>query len=595
MTIFTKKIYMEITRLFDVIYYQAEKHPQKVAIAGIKDGAWEEYSTQDIIREANKISHGLLKLGLQKGDKVATVTSINRPEWNICDLGISQIGCINVPLYPTISPSEYEYILNHAEAKACLVSDESLYKKVLAAQPNVPLLKDIYVWDKSENTPNWSILLSSGENGDDKIIKSISDTVDAKSMATLIYTSGTTGLPKGVMLSHENIISNVKSVTAQLPVESGLVALSFLPLCHIFERMVIYSYLYAGLNVYYSDIDTLGDKLQTVKPHFFTTVPRLLEKVYEKIVNKGLELTGFKKKLFFWALGLTDDYYYDKQPSLQFKIADKLIFSKWREALGGRVRGIVTGSAACPLKIARVFSAAGVPIREGYGLTETSPVLTFNRFSEGGAMLGTVGMPIENVEIKIAEDGEILAKGPNIMMGYYKEEEKTAETIINNWFHTGDVGTFITAPNGNKFLKITDRKKELLKTSGGKYVAPAPIESKFRESFYVEQIMVVGESKKFVSALIVPAFAAIKEWGKTNGVSATSHQELINEPKVQALFQDLINELNPNFNHIEQIKKFKLLPNEWTVDTKELTPTMKIKRKVIAEKYAKEIADIYGE
>lgn len=586
---------MQVTRLFDVYRYQQVVCPQKVAVAGIKNGNWHTLSIEDIIQQANALSHGLLSLGLQKGDKVATVTSSNCPEWNICDLAISQIGCINVPLYPTISASEYEYILDHAGAKVCFVSDEGLYKKVTAAQPKVDGLQEVYVWTDVAGAKNWNEVIQKGQGGDDSIIKAISDTVDDKSLATLIYTSGTTGLPKGVMLSHENIVSNVKTVTKELPIEPGLSALSFLPLCHIFERMVIYSYVYSGINVYYSDIDTLSDKLQSVQPHFFTTVPRLLEKVYEKIVNKGLELTGLKKKLFFWALGLTDDYQYDKQAGLQMKIADKLIFSKWRDALGGRVRGIVTGSAACPLKIARVFSAAGIPIREGYGLTETSPVLTFNRFSEGGAMLGTVGMPIQDVDIRIAEDGEILAKGPNIMMGYYKEEEKTDEAIKDGWFHTGDVGTFITAPNGNKFLKITDRKKELLKTSGGKYVAPAPIESKFRESFYVEQIMVVGESKKFVSALIVPAFPALMEWAKDHGVTASSHSDLIKNEKVLALYQGLIEELNPNFNHIEQIKKFKLLPNEWTVDTKELTPTMKIKRKVISEKYAKEIIDIYGE
>jgi long-chain acyl-CoA synthetase len=586
---------MEVTRLFDVYKYQKQSYPQKVAVAGVRNGNWHTLSIEDIILQANALSHGLLSLGLQKGDKIATVTTSNCPEWNICDLAISQIGCINVPLYPTISPSEYEYILDHAEAKLCFVSDEGLYKKVVTAQPKVAGLEDVYVWTDIAGTKSWNEVIEKGKGGDDNTIKAISDSVDPKSLATLIYTSGTTGLPKGVMLSHENIISNVKTVTKELPIEPGLSALSFLPLCHIFERMVIYSYIYSGINVYYSDIDTLSDKLQSVQPHFFTTVPRLLEKVYEKIVNKGLELTGIKKKLFFWALGLTDDYQYDKIPGLQMKLADKLIFSKWRLALGGRVRGIVTGSAACPLKIARVFSAAGIPIREGYGLTETSPVLTFNRFSEGGAMLGTVGMPIKDVEIRIADDGEILAKGPNIMMGYYKEDEKTNEAIHEGWFHTGDVGTFITAPNGNKFLKITDRKKELLKTSGGKYVAPAPIESKYRESFYVEQIMVVGEGKKFVSALIVPAFPALNEWAKEQGISTSSNGDLIKNEKVLSLYQSLIDELNPNFNHIEQIKKFKLLPNEWTVDTKELTPTMKIKRKVISEKYAKEIIDIYGD
>lgn len=586
---------MNITRLFDVIKYQSEKNPQDVAIAGVRNGNWVKFSTKEIIDQANKLSLGLMELGIQAGDKVAVITTANRPEWNICDIAIGQIGAINVPLYPTISQGEYEYILNHAEVKLCIVSDESLYRKVMAAKDRVSTLTSVYTWEDVSTANNWSEIIQLGENGDINKIKERSEKVLSSDLATIIYTSGTTGLPKGVMLSHDNIISNVKAVAKELPIEPGQVALSFLPLCHVFERMVIYTYIYASVNVYYSDIDTLAEKLQTVRPHFFTTVPRLLEKVYEKIVNKGLEQTGIKKKLFFWALALTDDYQYDQKPGLQMKIADKLIFSKWREALGGRVVGIVTGSAACPLKIARVFSAAGVPIREGYGLTETSPVVTFNRFQEGGSMLGTVGMPIDRVEVKIAEDGEILAKGPNIMMGYFKEPEKTAEVMSGEWFHTGDVGTFLTGANGNKFLKITDRKKELLKTSGGKYVAPAPIESLFRESFFIEQIMVVGEGKKFVSALIVPAYQALHDWAKTNGITFKDNDELIKNPKVIKMYEEIAKELNPNFNHIEQLKKLKLLANEWTVDTKELTPTMKIKRKVISEKYAREIAEIYGE
>lgn len=586
---------MEVKRLFDVIYHQKETHPQDVCLAGVRNGQWVKYSTDEVINMANKVSLGLMALGIQPGDKVATITTANRPEWNICDIGISQIGAINVPLYPTISPTEYEYILNHSEAKVCIVSDEGLYKKVMSAKDRVPMLQEVYTWDEVPTATNWSELQKLGNIEDLGKVKERMAAVNPMALATLIYTSGTTGLPKGVMLSHNNVISNVLAVNNLLPIQPGQIALSFLPLCHIFERMVTYTYVYLGAQIYYSDIDTLSEKLQTVKPHFFTTVPRLLEKVYEKIVNKGLELTGLKKKLFFWALGLTDNYEYGQQPGLQMKIADKLIFSKWREALGGRVVGIVTGSAACPVKMARVFSAAGIPIREGYGLTETSPVLTVNRYEDDGAMLGTVGMPIEGVEIKIAEDGEILAKGPNIMMGYYKEPEKTAEVMSGEWFHTGDIGTFLTSANGKKFLKITDRKKELLKTSGGKYVAPAPIESRFREDFLIEQMMVVGEGKKFVSALVVPAFPALEEWCKEQGVTFKDKQELISNPKVVAKFQSIVDEVNPSFSHIEQIKKFTLLPNEWTVDTKELTPTMKIKRKIITEKYAREIAEMYND
>lgn len=587
---------MEVKRLFDVLHYQKENHPQQVALASVKNGNWWKVSTDELIDLSNKLSLGLLKLGIQKGDKVATVTSSNRVEWNICDQGIGQIGAINVPLYPTISKNDYKHILTHSESKICIVSDSGLYDRVKDLVDEIPNLQGVYTFDQIEGAKNYEEIIKAGEGGNVADIKAISDTIHPDELATLIYTSGTTGLPKGVMLSHNNIISNVLTVRAELPIEAGHTSLSFLPLCHIFERMVIYTYLHAGVNVHYSDIDTLKDKLGTVRPHFFTTVPRLLEKVYEGIVNKGLALTGIKKKLFFWALEMADGYEYDQKPSFMFKIADKLIFSKWREGLGGRIMGIVTGSAACPLKMARVFSAAGIPIREGYGLTETSPVLTFNRFSEGGAMLGTVGMPIKDVEIKIAEDGEILAKGPNIMQGYYKEPEKTAEVLSEDgWFSTGDVGTFVTNNAGNKFLKITDRKKELLKTSGGKYVAPAPIEGKFRENFFIEQIMVVGEGKKFVSAVIVPAFPVLEQYAKENGISFSSRDELIANPKVQAKYQSIIDELNPNFSHIEQIKKFKLLKTEWTPETTELTPTMKLKRKVINQKYEKEIDSIYND
>ncbi|HMU98681.1 MAG TPA: long-chain fatty acid--CoA ligase [Chitinophagales bacterium] len=586
---------MEVKRLFDTIYYQKSKHPQQVALASLQNGEWRTLSTDDLINEANKLSLGLLQLGIQKGDKVAVVTSESRVEWNICDIAISQIGAISVPLYPTISSKDFVHILTHSEAKICIASDKGLFDKINSVRSEIPGLQEIYTFDQVEGAKNYAEISNLNPNGDIAQIKAISDTIEEDELATLIYTSGTTGLPKGVMLSHKNVVSNVVTVLAELPIEAGHVSLSFLPLCHIFERMVIYTYLMGGVNVYYSGIDTLAEKLGTVRPHFFTTVPRLLEKVYEKIVNKGLALTGLKRKLFFWALEMADQYEYDQKPSFTFKIADKLIFSKWREALGGRVMGIVTGSAACPLKIARVFSAAGVPIREGYGLTETSPVITFNRFSEGGAMLGTVGMAIKDVEVKIAEDGEILAKGPNIMQGYYKEPDKTAEVFTaDGWFMTGDVGTFVTNNYGNKFLKITDRKKELLKTSGGKYVAPAPIESKFREDFFVEQIMVVGEGKKFVSALIVPAFPVLEEWAKENNIAFTDRQSLISNSKVLAKIQSVVDELNPNFSHIEQIKKFKLLANEWTTETTELTPTMKLKRKVISAKYAKEIDEIYN-
>ncbi|MEL6942271.1 MAG: long-chain fatty acid--CoA ligase, partial [Bacteroidota bacterium] len=511
---------MKPTRLFDFIYYQKEHYPQAISYAGKSDdGEWRHFSTHDMIEQSLKTAGGLLELGLEAGDKIAIVSYKNRPEWTIVDLAALQIGVIDVPLYPTISAAEYEYILNDAEVKYAFVGGGDSYDKVLEAQKNVPSLKGIFTMDRQEGRPYWGDMWN-----EDRVeeVKTISEGIESDKLATLIYTSGTTGHPKGVMLTHDNI-AHVTYVSADvLPASQGEAVLSFLPLCHIFERAASYSFAYKGVSIYYTGTDNLGGDtgdLKTVKPSYFNTVPRLLEKVYEAIYNKGLELTGVKKKLFFWALSLTDDYEYDKTYSgldgLKRKIADKLIFSKWREALGGNVKGILTGAAPCPSKILRVFSAAGVPIREAYGLTETSPGLTYNQFMGDHALIGTVGIPFDQVEIVIDTsegeykpgEGEILAAGPNVMQGYYKKPEKTAEVFKEidgkTWFKTGDIGKMVSH-RGAEFLKITDRKKELLKTSGGKYVAPAPIESRFKEDFLIEQMMVIGDKQKFVSALIVP-------------------------------------------------------------------------------------------
>jgi long-chain acyl-CoA synthetase len=611
----------DYTRLFDIIRYQNAKHPQAKCLGHYVGKEWVFYSSQEIIDLANNVSLGLLKLGIEPGDKIALISYKNRPEWNIMDIGMLQIGVINVPVYPTISPGEYEYIFNDAGVKACFVSLDGkgdLLKKVQAIQDKVPTLKHIYTFDKTNAAPHWESIL---EGGDLSKVEKLMDNVQPNDLATIIYTSGTTGFPKGVMLSHDNIVSNVRSVVPLVPLKAGDTALSFLPLCHIFERTVIYTYTALGISTYYTGTDNLGgDKgdLKAVKPNFFTTVPRLLEKVYEKIYNKGLELKGIKRRLFFWALSLTDDFEYDKKYSglaaLQRTIADKLIFSKWREALGGNIKGILTGAAACPTKMAKVFSAAGIPIREGYGLTETSPALCIGRYEPNGAMMGTIGPAIEGITLKIdASDGtyregegEILAKGPNIMMGYYNKPDQTAEVIDKDgWFHTGDVGTLVQGKK-YQFLKITDRKKELLKTSGGKYVAPAPIEGKLREEFLIEQVMVVGEKQKFVSALIVPAPEALKDWCNSNGIDCpikpfeanptlfSIAPETLRNEKVREKFQQIIAAHNPSFSHIEQIKKFELVSEPWDVATGELTPTMKLKRRVILEKFAKEIDKMYS-
>ncbi len=606
------------TRLFEIAHYQNDNFPQKESLGHRVNGEWVFYSTQEIIDLANNVSLGLMKMGVEKGDKVTLISYNNRPEWKIVEMGVHQIGAVTVPVYPTIAPSDYEYIFNDAGVKYVFVGPGDLADKVKATAPKVPSFKGLFTFEKEDGLDFWEDMFEGGDEASLAELEKRKAEVDEQDLAVLIYTSGTTGLPKGVMLTHHNLVSNLKSALPLLPLQPGERALSFLPLCHIFECTCSNAYLAKGIKVGFTGVKNLGGDegdIKSFQPHFFTTVPRLLEKVYEKIYNKGLDLTGIKHKLFFWALDLTDDFEFGQsRTKFKHKIADKLIYSKWREALGGNIKGILTGAAACPTKMAKVFSAAGIPIREAYGLTETAPALTANHFDEKDAMLGTVGMPIANVTIKIDDsdqnygegEGEILAKGPNIMKGYYNKPDKTAEVMdADGWFHTGDVGKMIKGRNGKDFLKITDRKKELLKTSGGKYVAPAPIESKFKEDFLVEQLMVVGESQKFVSALIVPAAEALEDWCEKNDVPCTItpapyndtlfciSKETLKHPKVIAKFQEIINGFNPGFSHIEQIKKFELLCDPWDVASGELTPTMKLKRRVILDKYKDIIADIY--
>lgn len=606
-----------ITRAFDTIFYQQKKFPLKESFSHRPPGSkeWTSFSTDQIISSSQKMAGGLLNLGLQKGDKIALISYKNRPEWTIMDLAAQQLGIITVPVYPTISSSDYDYIFNDAEVKYAFVGTGDLYDKVVKAKANISTLKDIYTFDHQTGRKHYESLIDESRLAE---VAKIAETIKPDDVMTFIYTSGTTGNPKGVVLTHNNLVHIIKSTIDLLPTKPGNQVLSFLPMCHIFERTVSYSYIAKSAKVYFTGTDNLGGPsgdLQAVKPYFFTTVPRLLEKVYEKIYNTGLTLTGFKKKLFFWALSLTDDYVYDKKYSgiagIKHSIADKLIYSKWREALGGNINGIVTGAAPCPVKIMRVFSAAGIPIREGYGLTETSPSLTVNTYEPEGALMGTVGRPIEGVDILIdrsegeyqAGEGEILAFGPNIMQGYYNKPDKNAEVFKNIdgkvWFKTGDIGKMVKGPGGHDFLKITDRKKELLKTSGGKYVAPAPIENKFKEDFLIEHMMVVGEKRKFVSAVLVPSAEALQNWCKENGVPFNSLAEVCKNEKVIARYQEIVNQFNPLFSHIEQIKKFTLLPTTWDAvkadgSKPELTPTMKLKRRVVREKFEKEIDEMYS-
>ncbi|WP_276504776.1 AMP-dependent synthetase/ligase [Terrimonas pollutisoli] len=590
----------EPRRLFDCLAWHLERQPLDVMLAGKESGQWKKYGTKEVAGIVNNLSAGLLGLGISANDmtvegrdKVAILCK-NRPEWLMLDLAVQQIGAILVPIYPTINVNELEFILKDAQVKIAFVNDEDLFLKVLSLKGRIPSLREIYTFEHAPNAKYWKEVTDKATPELIEQIKSISEKIAYEDVATILYTSGTTGTPKGVMLSHRNILSNVLACLPCFPPGENMKALSFLPLNHIFEKMVSYLYMFRGTSIYYAEsLETIGDNLKEVKPDMFTTVPRLLEKVYDKIMLKGNELTGVKKKLFFWAHGLAEKFEINANQgfwyTMQLKLANKLIFSKWREALGNNIRCVITGGAACQVRLIRIFTAAKIVIMEGYGLTETSPVISVNRFQEKDRMFGTTGPLIDGVEVKIAEDGEILCKGPNIMVGYYKRPDLTAEVITDGWFHTGDIGMLVN----EKYLKITDRKKELFKTSGGKYVAPLSIENKLKESPFIEQVMVVGPERKFVGALIIPSFPNLREWARHNNIPDASNEELLRNEKIQALYKDIIESFNKYFNHVEQIKKFELLPNEWSIDTGEMTPKLSMKRKVISEKYKDAIERIY--
>ena len=585
----------EIKRLFDFPYYQQKHFPLETALATKVNGEWVKLSTNQYLDQANKISRGLLRLGIKPNDKIAVISSNNRNEWNIMDIGILQIGAQNVPVYPTISEQEYEYVINHSESIYCFVSDKEVLNKVNAIKENTHL-KEVYSFDEIEACKNWKEVLDLGEDlSNQDEVQQRMDAVTTKDLATLIYTSGTTGKPKGVMLSHENIVSNVIGSAPRVPFDFGTyTALSFLPVCHVFERMILYLYQYYAVSIYFAEsIDMLSENLKEVKPNVITAVPRLLEKVYDKIIAKGSSAGGIKTGLFNWALSLGHQYepYGANGSWYEFKlgIARKIVFSKWKEGLGGNIELIVSGSAALQPRLARVFAAAGIPVMEGYGLTETSPVIAVNDERDHNFKIGTVGKPIKNCEVKIAEDGEILAKGPSVMMGYYKDEEKTKLVLTeDHYFHTGDIGEI----DADGFLKITDRKKEMFKTSGGKYVAPQLLENTMKQSQFIEQIMVVGEGEKMPAALIQPNFDFVREWASRKNIDLgdKSEKEIANNQLVIDRIQQDIDFYNKNFGHWEQVKTFKLTPEVWTVEDGHLTPTMKVKRKNVKEKYS----DLYN-
>jgi long-chain acyl-CoA synthetase len=574
-----------ITRLFDFPYYQLEKYNLDAALVTKKDGKWVATSTKEYVDKANAISRALLKMGVQKNDKIALISSTNRTEWNIMDIGILQTGAQNIPIYPTICAEDYEYVLNHSEATYCFVSDADVLKKVRQVQANTKL-KEVYSFDDIEGCKHFSELLELGKDqSNQKEVQARKDAVLPTDLATIIYTSGTTGKPKGVMLSHNNITSNALDASDRLPFinsEENRI-LSFLPICHVFERVLIYLYQYAGATIYFAEgIDKIGENAKEIKPNLMSVVPRLLEKVYDKIIAKAEDLSGIKKALFFWAVRLGEQWepygangaWYE----FKLKIANKLIFSKWREALGGELHTMVSGSAALQTRLTRVFTAAGMQVMQGYGLTETSPVVSVEMYANHHFRVGTVGKPIKNVEVKIAEDGEILVKGPNVMMGYYKDPEKTKEVMTGDFFHTGDKGEIDT----DGFLKITGRKKEMFKTSGGKYVIPPLLENEMKQSLFIEQIMVVGEGEKMPGAIIQPNFDFIRDWISHKKLDiGTSDAEIATSQVVIDRIKEEIDKYNKHFGKWEQIKRFELTPEIWSIDSGHLTPTMKMKRIVI--------------
>jgi long-chain acyl-CoA synthetase len=588
-------------RLFDAISHQLEKFPKADMLNAKVNGTWKNHSTADVEKIVNRLSAGLLKLGVSGNDLTAEssdkigIISNNRPEWVFTDLAAQQIGAILTPIYPTTGIGELEFILNDACVKYMFVSDAALLEKVQSIRDRLPALLEIFSFEKIEGARHFQEIIDMADDDALLEVKRIKGTIPQSHTATIIYTSGTTGTPKGVMLSHANIVSNVYFSKASFPFDDdpSQKALSFLPLNHIFEKMITYVYLFSGISIYYAEsLETIGDNLKEVKPDGFTTVPRLLEKVYERIMAKGNELTGIKRALFFWSVALGTQYDFNNKGSIFYRIklgiARKLVFSKWREALGGRISFIVTGGAAASEKLLRIFSAAGIPVFEGYGPTENSPVISVNR--RAASLFGSVGPVIDGLEVKLAEDGEILVKGPSVMQGYYKRPDLTSDTVKDGWLYTGDIGVWVD----NKYLKITDRKKELFKTSGGKYVAPQPIENKMKESRFIEQILVVGSERKFVGALIVPSFTALQDWMQEHNIPFTTRQEAIQHEEVLKMFRETVDRYNANFNHVEQIKKFELLPNEWSVDTGEMTPKLSMKRKVIMEKNREAIERIYA-
>ncbi len=586
---------MEVTRIFELLSrYEKCFKPKDDVLAGKENGVWVKHDLAKYQKTANYISYALTSLGIKKGDKIATISN-NRPEWNFVDMGIMQIGAIHVPIYPTISADDYQYILKHANVKYVFVADKVLIRKIGHILESIHNIQGVYTFSEVEGYKHFNELIKIGEdNINETELAKIKKSISKDDVATLIYTSGTTGFPKGVMLSHDNILSNVRAVFKIFPVDETSRGLSYLPLCHVYERMVNYVLQYKGVSIYYAEnMATIVDNIQDIKPHIMTTVPRLLEKVYDKIMAKGRKLSGIQKQIFFWAVNLGLSYQFDKPNrflyNAQLRIANKLVFSKWREAFGGNMRSIVSGGAALQPRLAQVYNAAGIPVVEGYGMTESSPVIAVNTFEVGQRKIGTVGPPLVGVKVKISNTGEILVMGPNVMQGYYHDQEMTDQTIINGWLHTGDVGLV----DEDGMLKITGRVKEIFKTSMGKYISPVLIENKIKESPFFDQIIVLGENKKFAAALIVPDFEHLASWCKIKGIEFTTNQEMITNKVVRDRFKREIDCFNKQFGDTDKIKKFDLIDHEWTIDSGEITANLKLKRSYIQKKYTKEIDSLF--
>ncbi len=589
---------MDVTRTFDLLDNYKKNFNRADALAYKIDGKWKHYSTEDYIRNANLVSYGLLALGYNKGDRIITISN-NRPEWNFCDIGFAQTGIIHVPIYPTISTDDYKHILRDCSAKAIIVSDAILYRRIKPIADEIDCIEAIYTFNVVENATNWNVIVEAGKKHEKKyitIVEDIKKSIFPTDLVSVIYTSGTTGNSKGVMLSHQNFMSNCMAATSALPLNNTHKVLSFLPLCHVYERLLSYLYQYHGIGIYYAvNMGTIVNNLKEINADGFDTVPRLLEKVYDGIMAKGAKLKGTKRKLFDWAVKLGLRYEFGGKNGLwyelQLKIANKLIFSKWREALGGNIKFIGCGGAMLQPRLCRLFWAAKIPIQEGYGLTETSPLVAINHHAYPDIQFGTVGLVLKNQTVRIAEDGEILVKGSNVMLGYLNHPELTKTAIDENgWFHTGDIGEFVDG----RFLRITDRKKEIFKTSSGKYIAPQVIENLLKESVLIEQLMVVGENEKFASAIIVPNFEYLKNWCRDKKISFATNKDIIENKEVYALFKKDIGKLNKALGRVEEIKRFRLVSKEWSMTTGELSPTLKLKRRFLFEKYSNLIDDIYG-